>query len=227
MTDCEETDLPWEDSLLERKVESDLKDLLKTVVAFANSVAPGHTAVILIGEKDDGTVQGVTSADNIQKKVRETCDKVYPPIVWKSSVYQKNGGTCVRVEIDYDGETPHFGESAWLRRGSSSVKASDELFQKLIELRLSKVRELAKWIDREVTVEGDTGELRDQRMGAMYLNHPRLGKGSLTALITQVNNFWASFDIKVGKNIRQSEPLEKILLSWDDTNNRLKLLIQP
>ena len=35
-------ELPWEDSLLERKVESDLRDLLKTLVAFANSVRPGH-----------------------------------------------------------------------------------------------------------------------------------------------------------------------------------------
>jgi len=34
-------DIVWqaEDSLCEKKVESDLKDLLKTLVAFANSVA--------------------------------------------------------------------------------------------------------------------------------------------------------------------------------------------
>jgi hypothetical protein len=39
-------DIAWqaEDSLREKKVESDLKDLLKTMVAFANSVAPGDTA---------------------------------------------------------------------------------------------------------------------------------------------------------------------------------------
>lgn len=46
-------ELPWEDALLERKLESDLKDLLKILVEFANSVRPGHTAVILIGERDD------------------------------------------------------------------------------------------------------------------------------------------------------------------------------
>jgi hypothetical protein len=41
-------DIVWqaEDSLREKKVESDLKDLLKTMVAFANSVAPGDTAQI-------------------------------------------------------------------------------------------------------------------------------------------------------------------------------------
>jgi predicted HTH transcriptional regulator len=50
-------DIVWqaEDSLKEKKTESDLKDMLKTLVAFANSVAPGDTATLLIGEKDDGT----------------------------------------------------------------------------------------------------------------------------------------------------------------------------
>jgi hypothetical protein len=62
-------ELPWEDGLLERKVENDLKDLLKTLVAFSNSVRPGHTATILIGEKDDGTIQGVRNPDNIQRAV--------------------------------------------------------------------------------------------------------------------------------------------------------------
>jgi predicted HTH transcriptional regulator len=66
-------DILWqaEDSLREKKVEGDLKDLLKTLVAFANSVAPGDTAKIFIGERDDGTVQGVTNADNIQKRVKK------------------------------------------------------------------------------------------------------------------------------------------------------------
>ena len=71
-------ELPWEDSLLERKLQSDLKDLLKCLVAFANSVRPGHVAAIIIGEKDDGSVQGVDNADNIQKTVRDTCSKIYP-----------------------------------------------------------------------------------------------------------------------------------------------------
>ena len=69
------SDLLWEDGLLERKVESDLKDLLKTIVAFANSVRPGHTALILIGEKDDGSAQGLKSPDNIQKTVIKTAIK--------------------------------------------------------------------------------------------------------------------------------------------------------
>ncbi len=42
------------------------------------------------------------------------------------------------------------GGPAWVRRGSSSVPASEEVFQRLIDYRTSKVRELAKWIDKEV-----------------------------------------------------------------------------
>jgi len=218
------SNLPWEDSLLERKVESDLKDLLKTVVAFANSVQPGHKAVILIGEKDDGSIQGVKSAESIQRTVRETCNKVYPPIVWKSFVYVEGGKTCIRVEIDHDDNSPHFGDAAWIRRGSSTEKASDELFQTLIELRLSKVRELAMWIGKKITVEADIGTLLDTRIGTRYERHPRYPIEPQEAILRSVNNFWTTFQIK---DRQQSEPLEKVVLSWDDQFERLKMLIKP
>jgi len=218
------SDLPWEDGLLERKVESDLKDLLKTIVAFANSVRPGHTALILIGEKDDGSAQGVKSPDNIQKTVREYCNKVYPPILWRTAVYEKAGKHCVRVEIEYDGDTPHFGDAAWVRRGSSTEKASDEVFQKLIDLRLSKVEELAQWLGKEISVQGDTGALLDKRLGVQYEVHPRLAMESKTGVLKIVNKFWASFEIG---EARKSEPLEKLILTWDDINSRLKILVRP
>ena len=124
--------------------EWDQKDFLKTFVAFANSVKPGHTAVVLIGERDDGSVQGVSDPDDMQKKVRRECERIYPDIVWRSDVYEKSGTHCVRVEIEPSGNTPHFGESAWIRRGSETVKASPEMFQRLIDLRSSVVYELVR-----------------------------------------------------------------------------------
>ena len=93
---------------------------------------PGHVAVILIGEKKDGSVQGVKDADNIQKKVRKEAERIYPGIIWRTRVYEKYDRACVRVEIEYDGDTPHFGGPAWVRRGSETVKASDEMFQRLV-----------------------------------------------------------------------------------------------
>ena len=51
-----EKEIPWEDHLLERKTDRDLKDIRRTAVAFANSVRPDHTAVILVGEGNEGIV---------------------------------------------------------------------------------------------------------------------------------------------------------------------------
>jgi hypothetical protein len=224
-------ELPWEDGLLERKVESDLKDLLKTVVAFANSVIPGHVATLLIGEKDDGTVAGVTNPDKIQMKVRETCENIYPDIIWRTQVYEKEGKHCVRVEIEYSGNTPHFGSPAWVRRGSSTVKASDEVFQKLIEIRSSKVRELIEWVGKTITASDDMeavllrSQISANRQVAggktIYLREPGY-RYSDSAVLCSVNQFWITLK-EDGENIR-SIPLEKVVLSFDNENNRLEIL---
>jgi hypothetical protein len=217
---------PWEDYLLERKVESDLKDLPKTLVAFANSVRPDHIATILIGEKDDGTIAGVTNPDNIQKSVRKEAEKIYPPIIWRSSVYEESGRYCVKVEIEYSGSTPHFGGVAWVRRGSSTVEASEEVFQKLIELRLDIVRELSKWINKEVTVHGDSSTVPPSREGGLmriteHFLH-RWGWEDEAKLIF-VNRFWVTLENTEGK--KKSEPLEKLTLSYDDKKDRLKIIV--
>jgi hypothetical protein len=186
------SDLPWEDSLLERKLESDQKDFLKTFVAFANSVRPGHTAVVLIGERNDGTIQGVSNPDEMQKRVRRECERIYPDIVWRQTVYDKNGEYCIRVEIEYSGDTPHFGEAAWIRRGSETVKASDQMFQRLIELRTSVVRELAQWVGKEIVIEGDHGTVSFQER--VHVGHPRWA-GSFPAKLLSVNQFWITFEM--------------------------------
>jgi len=118
-------DIVWqaEDSLREKKVESDLKDLLKTLVAFANSVAPGDTAKIFIGEKDDGTVQGVTNPESINRTVAKEADRIYPPIYYQTEVYEREGRRCVLVTIKHNGQAPHFGGPAWVRQGSRTVVA--------------------------------------------------------------------------------------------------------
>ena len=211
-----EQDLPWEDSLLERKLESDLKDLLKTLVAFANSVRPEHVAVILIGEDDNGNVQGVTNPNNIQKKVPEECDRIYPPIVWRSRVYSKDEKNCVRVEIEYDGETPHFGGIAWVRKGSETIKAPAEVFQRLIDYRTSIVREIALHKGKKVSVVGDTG--------AIGQVHRKWGNSPLEWQVETVNQFYVTLSNPGGA--RESEPMSKLLLSWDHSNNRLRIIVR-
>jgi len=232
-------ELPWEDNLLERKLESDLKDLLKTLVAFSNSVKPGHVATILIGEKDDGTVQGVTNPNNIQKKIRKECEKIYPPILWRSKVYEKNGKYCVRIEIEHDGETPHFGGPAWIRKGSETVIATDEIFQRLIDLRLGKVHELSKWLNKDVTVHGDTSNTPEHAIHETVWEssqgtrdwvekkaYHRSWEDIESAEIVLVTNHWVSFErVRSGTVQRVSETLSKISLSYDDERDRLLVII--
>jgi len=204
----------WEDSLFERKVESDLKDLLKTLVAFANSVRPEHVAVLLIGERDDGTIDGVTNPDNIQKKIREECDKIYPDIVWRSTVYEKDAKRCVRVEIEYSGDTPHFGGPAWIRRGSETIKASDEVFQQLIDTRSDVIRELSKWVGKNVTAGGDNNS-------KLWYGYPRT-----VFELRSVNRHWVTLAEIDGKKRVKSQPLEKIILSYDDNEDRLEIIMK-
>ena len=147
-------------------------------------------------------------------------------ILWRTQAYEKEGKTCIRVEIEYDGETPHFGGPAWIRRGSVTEMASDEIFQRLIEYRLSKVRELAKWINGKVTITPDIGvpdEFYLDRTTQPMRVHPRLGSGSHAAKLLSVNRFWVTFELA---ERRRSEPLEKVTLSWDDKNDQLQLLIK-
>jgi hypothetical protein len=214
-------DLPWEDGLLERKLESDKKDFLKTFVAFANSVRPGHTAVVLIGERGDGSIQGVSDPDEIQKKIRRECERIYPDIVWRSAVYDKDGKPCVRVEIEYSGDTPHFGEAAWIRRGSESVKANNEMFQRLIELRSSVVREIALRIGQRIFIEGDQGSVSfNERIRS---GHPRW-PGTVQGEIKSVNGFWVTFEVFGPPKKTASEPIDRLMLSWQDT--QLKVIVK-
>jgi len=219
-----------EDSLREKKVESDLKDLLKTLVAFANSVSPEDTAQIFIGEKDDGTVQGVTSPDAIQKAVQREAEKIYPEIYYRTEVYEREGKQCVRVDVKRNGLAPHFGGPAWIRRGSETRKATDELYQQMIDQRQSKVSLLLKWLNKEVTVEG-TEQPDFVPPGAVQLVPPQQewSVGRHDATLNVVNAHWVTFAVRLsqyGSLTEKSEPTEGLLLSWDDEKHRLKVLVK-
>lgn len=220
-------DIVWqaEDSLREKKVESDLKDLLKTLVAFANSVAPGDTAKIFIGEQDDGVVQGVSNTDNIQKRVRKEADKIYPEIYFKTEVYEREGKQCVRVDIKHNGLAPHFGGPAWVRRGSETIRATEEMYQRMVEVRQSKIRVLSLWLKQTVTVEGTRA--RPFMADPHSVLTAEWSVGQHEATLEAVNIHWATFNVHGmgSQRFEKSEPMEKLLLSWDDERKRLKVLV--
>lgn len=214
-------ELVWqaEDSLREKKVESDLKDLLKTMVAFANSVAPGDIAQIFIGEKDDGEVQGVTDTDNIQKSVKKEADKIYPEIYYKTEVYERDGKSCVRVDIQHNGLAPHFGAPGWVRKGSETIKATAELYEQMISQRQSKIQELLKWVDKPIIVTW--AQLSHGVIGPNWTEFP--------CRIIKVTQHFATFSRQVGQGpgLPQSEPIDWLDIGWHETNKCLQVYVSP
>ncbi len=209
--------LPWEDHLLERKTNRDLRDIRRTAVAFANSVRPGHTAVILVGEGNDGAVSGVDNPDEQQRKLRQELQKIYPPIAWRQMPYELQGKTCIRIEIDYDGDTPHFAGAAWIRHGSESIEASDAMLQKLIDLRTAVNRELSQWLGKVITVSWSVGQ-----HGAT--GGPNWGR--LDCDLVAVSTYFSTFNIRQN-NRQRSEPNGWLTLSWDDENKRPRVFVDP
>jgi predicted HTH transcriptional regulator len=148
--------------------------------------------------------------------VREKCDAIYPPIVWRSAVYEKDGKSCVKVEIEHSGNAPHFAGAAWIRKGSESIKASEEMLQKLITLRTSKNRELQKWLGKQVTAtwvkEGD------------FQMVPKMNRVYKDIKLAALTEFYVTFET-VDQSSRKSEPLNVLTLSWDDSEDRLRIFI--
>lgn len=210
------SNLPWEDHLLERKTERELKDLRRTAVAFANSVRPGHVAAILIGECNDGTVPGVTNADDLQRKIRIELERIYPPIEWRQMVYEREGSSCIRIEVEYNGDTPHFGDAAWIRKGSETIKAPDEMLQKLVELRQPRVRELTNWLGQTITVSWSNSRPPNPPNWLMF-----------GCVLVNVTGSYVTFSFEKTPARRKSEPISWLDISWDDSNERLRVFVNP
>lgn len=115
-----------EDGFTERKTEAARSsEFRRTLVAFANSVSEGQTAVLFIGVADDGRVIGVANPDSLQKKLGEIAAKdCYPPVKCQSQVLTVDGKSVVAILVETSMERPHFAGPAFVRRGSESVVAS-------------------------------------------------------------------------------------------------------
>ncbi len=196
------------------------------MVAFANSVAPDDTAIIFIGEKDDGAVQGATNIENIQKAVTREAEKIYPEIYFRTEVYERDGKQCVRVNIKHNGLAPHFGGPAWVRRGSQTIKATEQLYQQMLEQRQGKLRVLLQCLNRDITVEGtEPPPMLSMRNEPFAFLSKEWSVGTHHATLAAVNTHWVTFSVHITQTDRaeRSEPMEKLWLSWDDERKRLKV----
>jgi len=135
--------LDLEDGWTERKSQNvDRDDVRRTLVAFANSVPEAEEAILFIGVDDNGTPIGVDNPDKTQKTVRQWGDWCYPAIRHTSRVVESKGKHIVAVIVQPDHNRPHFAGPAYVRVGSETKEATEEIFDELIASRISKARPL-------------------------------------------------------------------------------------
>lgn len=90
----------FEDNFVERKRIGDSKDeWLQAAVAFANSVPIGYPAILFIGVKNKGEIEGGANLDTLQQTLSKVIDEAYPPIYYTTRIVRQDGKQCLAVII--------------------------------------------------------------------------------------------------------------------------------
>jgi predicted HTH transcriptional regulator len=129
-----------------------MKDVVKTCVAFANTCPlEGPPGILCFGVREDGAIEnGPQNFESMTQKIRDKLSQVYSPIEFKTRIITKDGRSFLAVIIPGSSNGPHFSGPAYVREGSSTVVANEELFPKIIDRRERKVREILKWKDKRI-----------------------------------------------------------------------------
>jgi Putative DNA-binding domain len=210
-----------EDCTVERKTASDYRDCRRSAVAFSNSLPVDDPGVIFVGVKNDGTVEDSTNLDSLQRKVSEEIDRIYPPIYPQLKVMKDDSGKeFLAVIVRGSADRPHFSGPSYVRDGMQTKEASEEQFARVIAERSSKVRELRKWLGKEVVVRR-TEKVNDKL--AVFVLGTTGGK--LAGRITDCNNFFVTLESPTRTSSRISFPLRTIEINFDHYSNCLELIL--
>jgi predicted HTH transcriptional regulator len=204
----------FEDNFVERKTSGDSKDWLKTVVAFANSTPIGHPAVLYIGVKNDGSPEEKTvDLDSLQKKFAEKVTEVYPLPYYLTKVLPVDAKQVLTVIVPGSPHRPHFAGQAYTREGSRTVVASKLQFEELIASRNSKVYEILKWKDKNITVATLGVAWPGQQFFSIV--------GREVGMVAACNQFYVTLEFPGGK--KKCIPLGRTDVSFDTGAGRLEL----
>jgi hypothetical protein len=205
-----------EDPFVERKSAGDYRDVIKTVVAFANSLPDGVPGVLFIPAYDSGAIQAEQNLDHLQRKISETISSAYPPIKYLMRVLSVGNAEVVTVQVWGSPDRPHFSGPSYVRDGSQTKKASENQFSQLIARRTSKVEELAKWVGKRIIAQHIAP-------GA----GPRF-ENQLAATLEACNEWYVTIRYDDARPMgieRVSIILDRIRISFDHTNQWLALEI--
>ncbi|MDO8586623.1 MAG: ATP-binding protein [Armatimonadota bacterium] len=207
-----------EDSFVERKPEgANRRELRRELVAFANSVPHDREAVLFIGVDDNGVVKGVGNADKLQKTLREIAERdCYPPIRYAVDVLSTSDGAVVAVTIPPSKARPHFAGPAFVRVGSETNIASEDLFNELIASRNTKAGAILRYKGKMVTV------IARKVLGSTKLQRDPMYRASHECRVESCDAHTVT--LLDGSKLL-SEPLEKVTIRHDLERERMMLEI--
>jgi hypothetical protein len=212
----------FEDAFVERKSTGDMRDLLKTAVAFANSTPIGYPSILFYGVTDKGVPEGKANLDSLEKTISEKLAEAYPPIYYLPKVFSVDGKQFLAVIIPGSDNRPHFAGQSYIREGSQTKGASEQQFERLVAERNSMAREILKWKGNQITVKVPPYQYM---MGGTTCWE----KGyTHSAFVSDCNQFYVTLRVIMSKeDVRTvALPLSKVEVSFDTTGaGRLCLII--
>lgn len=204
----------FEDQFIERKVFSDSKDWLKTVVAFANSAPIDYPCILYIGVRDNGEVEDQQpNLDSIQKTLNRILQNAYPRVPYLSKIIIDGPKQALAVIVPGSPLRPHFAGPSFVRMGSETFEASATQLDELIASRSGKVYQLSRYVGKPVTAEN-----------VSMLSNGLFSRSKWPdmAVVLSCNEFWVTLAQKTS-GAKFSFMLKEVDLNWDNQNERLHL----
>lgn len=211
-----------EDSFVERKRGFSKRKILKTIVAFANTVPKDKFAIIFVGVSDNGNIFNVQGIERKMQYVRILCNDIcYPPVknfkIRKLSINEDV--SVLAIILSENKEKPYFSGRSCIRQGSSNVDATEDHYNKFIAFRNSILYEISKLKpNAEVQVVS-----KGRNLGANTTRGSSYRRANL-CFVESFNPRFVTFKT-VNTQERHSEPVNKITLSYDNAHYRLKFII--
>lgn len=204
-----------EDGWVERKAGVIKEEISKSLVAFANSLRKGEEAIIFVGVRNDGSINGVPDTEKMQQIISGIAkDICYPSVSHSIRVLEINGEHILAIIVTESQQRPHFAGLAYIRTGSRSERASEVLFNELIASRSSKVCLLI-----EAKRKAETVKLKHWKYGTQdRLQGPVIYPD---CIVMECHPSLVSFQSNRGEQV-SVEP-EKITLTKDPSRQQLQV----
>jgi predicted HTH transcriptional regulator len=204
-----------EDHFVERKTSNDLRDVLKTLVAFANSTPPGHTSILFVGVRNNGDIETPRpNLENLQTSVIKEIDKIYPPIRCRPIVFADLGGKeAIAVVVEHSTNLPHFAGPSYVRLGNKTIVASEPQFNELIARRNSKVSKILEYKGKQISAMNSI-------MVGIHLRESHWGQ---QVTVIDCNQFVVTLHLSGNPPTQMSFEMDIVTIAHDDANNRLLL----